>query len=112
MVRTVTSRVPDTALWSGNGGDATMRSYGLPMPRNFEQEFCWTGEQRESLARQTDDARWLGALPLWHEDEHRIFVHDGAPDEARALESQDISIAASGMKSPSMLHENGRRRNK
>lgn len=34
---------------------------------------------------------WSGfdALPLWHEDEYRIFVHAGVPDETRALERQD-----------------------
>jgi serine/threonine protein phosphatase 1 len=89
MIQTVTSRVPDTAWWSGNGGEATMRSYGLPMPRDFKHDFCRTGEQREGLARLTDDARWVDALPLWHEDEHRVYVHAGVPDETRALGSQD-----------------------
>jgi serine/threonine protein phosphatase 1 len=89
MVQTVTSRVPDTAWWYGNGGDATMRSYGLPTPRDFKHDFCRTGEQREGLARLMDDARWLDALPLWYEDEHRVYVHAGIPDEQLPLERQD-----------------------
>ena len=33
MVQTVTSRVPDTALWSGNGGDATVNAMADPLLR-------------------------------------------------------------------------------
>jgi serine/threonine protein phosphatase 1 len=88
MVQTVTSRVPDTAWWSGNGGDATMRSYGLPMPRDFKHDFCRMGEQRQGLERLMDDARWADALPLWHQDAHRVYVHAGIPDEQLDLERQ------------------------
>jgi serine/threonine protein phosphatase 1 len=89
MAKTVTSRVPDTAWWYGNGGDATMRSYGLPTPKDFTHGFCRTDEQRQGLERLMDDARWVDALPLWHEDAHRVYVHAGVPDEQLDLERQD-----------------------
>jgi hypothetical protein len=66
-----------------------MRSYGLPTPKDFSHGFCRTDEQREGLERLMDDARWVDALPLWHEDKHRIYVHAGIPDEQLALEMQD-----------------------
>jgi serine/threonine protein phosphatase 1 len=87
MVQTVTSRVPDTAWWYGNGGDATMRSYGLLPVKRFNSDLLDPADER--VKRLTDDARWLDALPIWHEDEQRIYVHAGIPDEQRDLERQD-----------------------
>ena len=43
--------------WLGNGGDATLDSFG------------------GSLGSAYSD--WMGALPFWHEDNLRIFVHAG-----------------------------------
>lgn len=48
--------------WIPNGGDATLHSYGYLM---------------EAVSR---DAMWMKALPLYHLDEHRIYVH-GFADE-------------------------------
>jgi serine/threonine protein phosphatase 1 len=66
-----------------------MKSYGLPTPRDFAHGCCRTDEQREGLERLMDDARWVDALPLWHEDAHRVYVHAGVPDEQLDLEWQD-----------------------
>lgn len=54
--------------WIGNGGAATLRSYGYDgsqalLPLKVPQEHL----------------DWLAALPVTHEDEHRIFVHAGVP---------------------------------
>jgi serine/threonine protein phosphatase 1 len=47
----------DEALWLGNGGMETLRSYGGIIPSTH-------------LA-------WAASLPLIHQDNHRIFVHAG-----------------------------------
>jgi serine/threonine protein phosphatase 1 len=53
---------PDLAYWwIGNGGDATLQSYGAPSPREIP----------------ADVAAWLSGLPILHEDEQRYFVHAG-----------------------------------
>lgn len=45
------------AWWLGNGGDATLASYGEAV----------TQEHLE----------WMAALPLIHQDQHRVYVHAG-----------------------------------
>ncbi|MCE4225004.1 serine/threonine protein phosphatase [Methylobacterium sp. C25] len=47
----------DPDWWLSNGGAATVRSYGAGV----------------SLTH----LRWADRLPLYHEDEHRVFVHAG-----------------------------------
>lgn len=62
--------------WIGNGGGATLLSYGL----------LDTDTVLEAFARVPDDHRkWLSELPLYHEDEFRVFVH-ASVDETRELE--------------------------
>ena len=47
--------------WIGNGGDATLDSFGGEVPR--------------------DVVDWVAQLPLYHMDKHRVFVHAGVhPD--------------------------------
>jgi serine/threonine protein phosphatase 1 len=50
----------DEALWLGNGGIETLKSYGGFVPP-------------EHLA-------WVASLPLIHQDRHRIFVHAGVKE--------------------------------
>jgi serine/threonine protein phosphatase 1 len=52
-------------LWIQNGGWATVNSYMGPYGGYFEPDV-------EHLA-------WMAFLPLWHEDEHAIYVHAGLP---------------------------------
>lgn len=55
--------------WAYNGGDKTMDSY-----EGFETQFF-------------DDLKWIEALPLYHEDEHFIYVHAGV-DLDKSLKEQ------------------------
>ncbi|MGI8840556.1 MAG: metallophosphoesterase family protein [Caulobacteraceae bacterium] len=54
--------------WAANVGDETLISYGGQVP--------------------TAHLDWLGALPLFHRDAHRLFVHAGVKPN-RPLEDQD-----------------------
>lgn len=56
-------------LWAYNGGHDTMDSY-----EGFEGQFY-------------DDLEWMKSLPLYHEDEHFIYVHAGV-DLNKPLEEQ------------------------
>ncbi len=54
--------------WIKNGGGETLISYGyqegdLLLPFKIPEEHIW----------------WLASLPLYHQDEHRIYVHAGVP---------------------------------
>ena len=51
----------DPAVWLANGGDATLRSYGV--------------ERASEIPRQHLD--WMAALPLSSSDAKRFFVHAG-----------------------------------
>jgi serine/threonine protein phosphatase 1 len=51
----------DFPLWIDNGGDATLKSYGV-----------------DALAGlPADDIEWIRSLPLYHDDGLRFFVHAG-----------------------------------
>ncbi|WP_394662933.1 metallophosphoesterase [uncultured Sphingomonas sp.] len=54
--------------WIGNGGGQTLQSYG------YEH-----GDALEPLKIPDDHLAWLAALPVAHEDAHRIYVHAGVP---------------------------------
>jgi serine/threonine protein phosphatase 1 len=58
--------------WLGNGGGATLLSYGHPPAGEFMPGVV-----------DPEHVVWLAALPVWHEDEHRIFVHAGVPFDER-----------------------------
>lgn len=48
---------PDEGWWLGNGGDATVASYGGDIPR--------------------EHLEWCRSLPMMHQDKHRVYVHAG-----------------------------------
>jgi serine/threonine protein phosphatase 1 len=56
--------------WVGNGGGQTLMSYGHASSGYFTPEVV-----------SKSHVLWLSALPVWHEDEHRIFVHAGLPHD-------------------------------
>ena len=68
--------------WIGNGGHATLYSYGHPklkVSRYLEDV---------SLGFVPDEhLRWMGALPLYHETANHVFVHAGIPNDG-PLEKQ------------------------
>lgn len=54
--------------WIGNGGGETLRSYGYQH-----------GDTIAPLRIPMEHLEWLGSLPIYHEDDQRIFVHAGVP---------------------------------
>ena len=50
--------------WLVNGGVSTIESYRAAHGALFEDAM-------------KDDCLWFNGLPLWHEDDHRIYVHAG-----------------------------------
>jgi serine/threonine protein phosphatase 1 len=63
--------------WIGNGGGATLISYGHPKSGDYQPEVV-----------PADHIEWMNALPLMHVDQHRVFVHAGL-DRFRPLDQQD-----------------------
>jgi serine/threonine protein phosphatase 1 len=62
--------------WVGNGGGATLRSYGYQH-----------GDGLVPLKIPVGHLEWLADLPVTHEDDHRIYVHAGVPFD------QDVAAA-------------------
>lgn len=62
--------------WVGNGGGATLRSYGYV-----------EGDKLLPLKVPTDHLEWLAALPITHEDDQRIYVHAGVPFDKSVAET-------------------------
>jgi len=62
---------PDEEWWLGNGGVATVASFGGVIPEEY-------------LA-------WCRALPTWHEDAQRVYVH-AAVDPSKALNEQSEAM--------------------
>jgi len=62
----------DWQMWLLNGGDATLRSYGVRHARDLPREHL----------------DWMGALPLAYADNKRFFVHAGV-EPGVPLDEQD-----------------------
>lgn len=76
MVETLTAPLhPD--WWIGNGGGATLISYG----------HARSGEYTPDVVPQSH-INWLRDLPLTHVDQHRVFVHAGV-DPHKPLDQQE-----------------------
>lgn len=76
MVETLTAPLHPN-WWIGNGGGATLISYG----------HARSGEYTPEVVPQTH-IDWLRDLPLTHVDQHRVFVHAGV-DPLKPLDKQD-----------------------
>lgn len=65
--------VRDRALswWIGNGGDATLHSYGYR-----------SGDSLHPLRVPAAHLDWLARLPTLHVDAHRVYVHAGVDPDA------------------------------
>ena len=81
--------------WAANGMASTAISYGFgalvarSMPG--DEKRARIVEALRADGRAVEDALWLASLPLYYEDEYRIFVHAGlrpgvALDEQRVLD--------------------------
>jgi serine/threonine protein phosphatase 1 len=66
--------------WIGNGGGATLVSYGHPR----------SGEYHPAVVAK-EHLDWLDRLPLMHVDQHRVFVHAGV-DPTYALDEQKEQV--------------------
>jgi serine/threonine protein phosphatase 1 len=67
--------------WEGNGGGPTWESFGMQRRKSYLL--------RDLIPRSYIE--WIWALPLWHEDEHRVFVH-AATDRTKPLEATDPEV--------------------
>lgn len=65
--------VGDKCCWIPNGGQETLNSYTL------------NGSSIPDFSAMASDATWMRGLPLYHEDEHRVYVH-AAVDPTLALD--------------------------
>ena len=63
--------------WIRNGGGQTLQSYGYS-----------EGDKLLPLKIPAEHLEWLAALPITHEDEHRIFVHAGVPFDQHLAEAK------------------------
>ncbi|MFN7989980.1 MAG: metallophosphoesterase family protein [Thermoanaerobaculia bacterium] len=75
---------PEFVIPRGNGCYTTYRSFtGGPVPN---READPTAEEMRSMATGAflprDVVEWMKTLPVYHEDEHAIYVHAGLPQEA------------------------------
>lgn len=67
--------------WMGNGGDATLESYGHPK-KEFHDQYGMSSMDQEHVG-------WMATLPLYYETPKQIFVHAGIPFSNAPLEKQD-----------------------
>jgi serine/threonine protein phosphatase 1 len=63
--------------WVGNGGGQTLQSYGYA-----------SGDDLLPLKVPVEHLEWLASLPVYHEDQWRIFVHAGVPSHQPVAEAK------------------------
>lgn len=63
--------------WIGNGGGQTLQSYGYQ-----------SGGDLHPLKIPAEHLAWLAALPISHEDAHRIYVHAGVPFDQQLADAK------------------------
>ncbi|RIV79564.1 metallophosphoesterase family protein [Pelagerythrobacter aerophilus] len=67
--------------WVGNGGGQTLESYGYR-----------SGDDLLPLRVPVEHMEWLRALPIYHEDGWRIFVHAGVPFDQPLTEAKPETL--------------------
>jgi len=67
--------------WLGNGGGQTLNSYGYQ-----------SGGEIRPLKVPATHLAWLDQLPLYYEDEHRIYVHAGVPFDQLPAETRPDTL--------------------
>ncbi|MHA1599362.1 MAG: metallophosphoesterase family protein [Alphaproteobacteria bacterium] len=88
MIRDVLDGTGDPLLWLGNGGTATLRSYGVDMA--VLREPASRGSLSDALAAQVPAAHrcFLAGLRLSHIEGDYMFVHAGV-NPSRPLDAQE-----------------------
>lgn len=78
MVETI--RTPlNPEWWIGNGGDATLKSYGsVMMPLKIDFYTTHYLDYDPHVVPQ-EHVEWISNLPLYYETEKQVFVHAGLP---------------------------------
>lgn len=74
MVETITTPLMP-GWWVGNGGDATLNSYGWAEPYNV---FAYEIVPKKHI-------EWMNNLPIYYETEKQLFVHAGVPQSEMNL---------------------------
>lgn len=64
--------------WLDNGGDSTLFSYGQKEGELYDMGLIFE-----------DHLEWLSELPAFYEDDHRVYVHAGVPNQSVALKDYD-----------------------
>jgi serine/threonine protein phosphatase 1 len=92
-LKAVREGAPEFVIPRGNGCYTTYRSYtGGPPPGKEEDP---TADEMRAMAEGSffppDVVEWMKGLPLFHEDEHAIYVHAGLPrDGDRWLHPSEV----------------------
>lgn len=86
--------------WMGNGGDATMKSYG----QRFMGGHYYLGADVYYGLVPPEHTLWMYNLPLYYETEKQVFVHAGIPNDAPLAEQQYDSRADGAIKFQWMLY--------
>lgn len=84
MMLSAVADVGDRGWWIGCGGDATLDSYGVAKGHRYEPH----GMKKIP----PDHLRWMGNLPFFHEDAHRVFVHAGVNGDHVDLKDQSVEM--------------------
>lgn len=70
MIESIVKKL-DPEWWVGNGGGATLLSYGHPEVSSIaDVSYSYIPE---------DHIKWMASLPIYYEAEKQIFVHAGIP---------------------------------
>jgi len=79
MVETIRTPLPPE-WWIGNGGGATLRSYGHGLRDPYDPSVV-----------PAEHLNWIDRLPMIYADQHRVFVHAGV-DPNVALDQQKEQV--------------------
>ncbi|CAM3047220.1 metallophosphoesterase family protein [Sporolactobacillus spathodeae] len=87
MEKALTEQTPESiAHWAANGGDETLRSYGVAIKELYRKAAA--GESFTISEELKSDLEWISQLNLYAQTDHYLFVHAGINPE-RSLEEQE-----------------------
>lgn len=86
--------------WMGNGGAATMKSYGQHF---IGGHYCEGDDVFYNLV-DPEHVKWMATLPMYYETEKQVFVHAGIPNDAPLAEQQYDTDVRGTVKFNGMLY--------